>query len=527
MGQRVIIIGLDGATPQLVFPWAKEGKLPNLAKLIENGASGNLKSTIPPMTAAAWTSSVTGKNPGKHGIYHFIEYQHKTYDYRIISSKDVKSKTIWKILNGAGKKVGVMQVPITYPPEKVNGFIVTDGLTTPGPDSNFTYPVELKEELLHDYNFKLSSTEKYYEGNEDKYIADLSYIEDRKAQATIELMKKHTWDFFMIVYSNIDAMQHFFWKHMDSTHPGYDPEKAKKYGDAILKFYQKLDGIVGDMLKIIDEDTTVIIMSDHGFGPLYKELHLNKWLKDYGLLNVKSKEDTTAARYWLSKSGLTREMVSTLLVKHGLKGITKIIPDKLKKSMPSHYTPTEVDWSRTKAYSLATHGMMYINLKGRNPEGIVEPGREYEELRDYIIRELLKLKDPETGKNIVDKVFKSEELYFGQGVNNAPDLFVLTDMTYHNIGRLDDKLIKPAWKLDEADLNGKLSLLNKQRSLGSGNHRINGIFIMNGKNIKKNSKIDNAEIIDIAPTVLHLMGTPVPEDMDGKVLKDIIINSSE
>lgn len=523
MKTRVLVIGLDGATPQLVFPWAKEGKLPNLSKLIENGASGDLKSTIPPMTAAAWTSSVTGKNPGKHGIYHFIEYQHKTYDYRIISSKDVKSRTIWRILGELDKQVGVMQVPITYPPEKVNGFMVTDGLTTPGQDSSFTYPKELKEELLRDFKFKLTSTEKYYEGNEDQFIADLSSIEERKAHATIYLMEKYNWDFFMVVYSNIDAMQHFFWKYMDSTHPGYDPEKAKKYGDAILNIYQKLDGIVGDMLKVIDEDTTVIIISDHGFGPLYKELHLNKWLKDRGLLKLKEKEDTSITRYWLSRSGLTREMVYILLAKLGLKNLTKIIPDKLKKSMPSHYTPTDIDWSKTKAYSLATHGMMYINLKGRNPEGVIEPGKEYEQIREYIIKELLKLKDPETGKNIVDKVFKSEELYFGQGVNNAPDLFVLTDMTYHNIGRLDNFLIKPAWKLDDADSSGKLSILNKQRSLGSGNHRINGIFIMKGGSIKKSSKIDNAEIIDIAPTVLYLMGIPIPEDMDGKVLKDIMV----
>lgn len=522
MKTRVLIIGLDGATPQLVFPWAKEGKLPNLSKLIENGTSGNLRSTIPPMTAPAWTSFMTGKNPGKHGIYHFIEYQHKTYDYRIISSRDIKSKTLWGILSVSGKKVGVMQVPITFPPENVNGFVVSEGLTTPGQDSNFTHPKELKEELQHDFKFKLTTTEKYYEGNEDAFIDDLSSVEERKAKATLHLMKKYDWDFFAVVYANIDAMQHFFWKYMDATHPGYNPEEAKKYGDAILNFYQKLDGIVGDMLKIVDEDTTVIVMSDHGFGPLYKELHLNKWLKDRGLLKLKEKKDTSAVRYWLSRSGLTREMMYMLLVKCGLEKLTNIMPDKLKKSMPSHYTPSEVDWQRTRAYSLATHGMMYINLKGRNPDGIVEPGEEYEKLRDYIIKELLRLKDPETGKNIVDAVFKSNELYYGQGINKAPDLFVLTDMTYHNIGRLDDNLIKPAWKLDEADSSGKLSLLNKQRSLGSGNHRINGILVMKGKNIKKNTKIENAEIVDIAPTVLHLMGVHVPEDMDGKVLKDII-----
>lgn len=519
MKPRVLLIGLDGATPQLLFPWAKEGKLPNLSKLIESGASGNLKSTIPPMTAPAWTSFMTGKNPGKHGIYHFIEYQHNTYDYRVISSKDVKSKTLWRILSDLGKQVCVMQVPITFPPEIVNGFIVSEGLTTPGQNSIFTHPKELKEELQRDFDFKLTSTEKYYDGNEEAFIADLNYVEDRKAQATIHLMKKYDWDFFMVVYTITDPMQHFFWKYMDTTHPGYDLKKAEKYGDAILNSYTKLDGIVGDMLKNVDDSTTVIIMSDHGFGSLYNEVHLNKWLKDRGLLKLKEKKDTSVTKYWISRSGLTRETVQTLFLKFGLKKILKVIPNNLKKSMPSHYTPSEVDWSRTKAYSFATHGLMYINLKGRNPDGIVEAGEEYERLRDYIIRELLLLKDPDTGKNIVEKVFRNNELYFGPHVNKAPDLFVLTDMTYQNIGRLDDTLIKPSWRLDDADLSGKLSILNKQRTLSSGNHRINGIVIMRGENIKKNTKIDNAEITDIAPTVLNLMGLKVPADMDGKILK--------
>ena len=520
MQNKVLVIGLDGATPQLVFPWAKEGKLPNLAKLVEDGVSGNLRSILPPMTAPAWTSFMTGKNPGKHGVYHFIEYVHKTYDYRIITTKDIKSKTLWRIMSESNKKVGIMQVPMIYPPEKVNGFIVSGGITTPGPEGDFTYPLELRDFLLKEFDFKVGSTERYYEGNEDAFIADLNYTEEKKAEATSYLMKNYDWDFFMVVFTNIDALQHFFWKYMDSTHPGHNQEKAKKYGDTIFNYYLKLDGIVGDMLNNVDEDTTVIIMSDHGFGPLYKELHLNKWLRDLNLLKLKEKKDASFYRYWLSRSGLTREMLTMLLIKLGLKRIIDVIPQGIKKSIPSHYVPSEIDWSKTKAYSVATHGLMYINLKGRNPEGIVEPGKEYEELRDYIIKELYKLRDPETGKTVVDRVYKREELYNGEYVHKAPDLFVLTDMTYQNIGTLDNTLIRPSWKLEEVDSGKFSSLLMKQRTLASGNHRINGIFIIKGKNIKKDMIIENAEIIDIAPTILYLMGEPIPSDMDGKVLKD-------
>ncbi|MFQ6118950.1 MAG: alkaline phosphatase family protein, partial [Methanosarcinales archaeon] len=498
-----------------------------------NGVSGELKSTIPPMTAPAWTSFMTGKNPGKHGIYHFIEYDHKTYDYFVVGAKDIHAKPIWTILSELNKKVGVMQVPMTYPPEKVNGFIVSGGLGTPGPESNFTYPSELREELLNNFNFKVTNTEKFFEGNEDSFIKDLIETEERKAEATLYLMKKYEWDFFMVMFAGTDPIQHFFWKDMDTKHPGHDSNRAKKYGNAILNMYQKLDGIVGDILKQIDDNTTVIIMSDHGFGPLYKELHLNTWLMENGLLKLKKKKDMPFYKYWLHKSGFTREMATTLLIKLGLEKIIESIPKKIKNSIPSHYTPSEIDWSETKAYSVATHGLVYINLKGRNRTGIVSAGKEYEELRDYIIKELQKLKDPETNKKIVDKVFKREDIYFGEYVDKAPDLFVLTDMTYHNIGHLDNILIKPVWsRHDNANStfadhsaffgrSGKLSSwMRKQRSIGSGSHRMNGIFIMQGKNIKKNIKLQNIEIIDIAPTILYLMKIQVPSDMDGKILKN-------
>ncbi|RLI74042.1 hypothetical protein DRP04_15145 [Archaeoglobales archaeon] len=460
---------------------------------------------------------MTGKNPGKHGIYHYIEYVHETYDYRVVTSSDIKSRRLWSILSDFGKKVGVVQVPMVYPPDKVNGFFISGGLTTPSDENiNFTYPPNLRDLLIKKFKFKIGITERCYEGNEDNFLADVNYTDERKAKVTLYLMKNYDWDFFMVVFVNLDAVQHFFWRYMDTTHPGYDPEKAKKYGDAILNCYKKYDGFIGKMLDVIDDETTVIVMSDHGFGPLYKELHLNKWLMDKNLLKVKEKKDIPFHRYLLSRTGLTREMVATLVNKLHLEKIAKSMPKRLKRALPSHYVPFEIDWSRTKAYSVATHGLLYINLKGRNPSGIVEPGEEYEELRNYIIRELYKLKDPENGKKIVVRVYKREELYRGKYVNKAPDLLVMTDMTYQNIGTLDNTLLRPSWKPEE----GKLSLLTKQRPLASGSHRMEGIFIMKGENVKRNEKIKNAEIIDIAPTILHMMGVPVPLDMDGKVLKD-------
>ncbi|MFQ6055058.1 MAG: alkaline phosphatase family protein [Methanosarcinales archaeon] len=507
---RVLVIGLDGATPELVFPWAKEGKLPNIAKLIDGGASGNLASTIPPVTAPAWVSFMTGKNPGKHGIVDFILRKQGTYDttdfdtshimegsgvdLSVVNAAIIDSKKIWNILSDHNKKVGLLHVPITYPPEEVNGFMVS-GLGTPGPKSNFTYPQSLRKKLLEDFGYKIHITELDVENNEDVAIKDLHETEQKRAEVAISLMNSFEWDFFMVVFEGTDFVQHFFWKHTDPSHPAHNPEKAKKYKDAILNCYQKLDNIIGEILKNVNENTTVIIMSDHGGGSLIKKFCINKWLMYTNLLKLKKE----------SKIGLNKEKIKSSLIKLGLKSILKKIPKNIRESIPdSNYTISDFDWTATKAYSCGGWSFIYINLEGREVNGIVKQGSEYEDLRNYIIKELYNLKDPITKKNIVEKVYKREEIYHGESLDKLPDLIVITDESIdceQSIPKNDSLFVPPPI--------GK-----------SGNHRKNGIVIINGKNIQKGILLENAEIIDLAPTILYIMDVPLPHDMDGKILKD-------
>lgn len=508
MSDRVIVIGLDGATPDLLFHWAKEGKLPHMARLINNGASGPLRSTIPPITAPAWTSFMTGKNPGKHGLFHFIARPTKNYDYVTMNAKDNHARTLWRILSESNKNVGVMQVPMTYPPEKVNGFIVS-GLGTPGPDSEFTYPTELREKLLKEFKFKLQSTEIYTTNNEERFLADLEETERKKEEITRFLMKTYDWDFFMVVFMMTDIVQHFFWKYMDETHPAHNASDPQKYKNAILNTYQLMDGIIGNILSDIDKDTTVIIMSDHGFGPLYKELHLNYWLKMQGLQKSNSSL-SSKGKLWLLNHGLSFERIGEFTSKIGVRGISRIMPKKITSKVPKRDALSAINWSETRAYSYGNLGLICINLKGREPEGIV-PQVEYDNLRDYIIKELYKLKDPENGKNIVEKVYKREELYTGSYVEKAPDLFVVMDMTYQERATFGEFLVASVGRIEEKDISMRRS----------GQHRMNGVFIMKGKNIQQNLKQESAEIIDLAPTILYTMGVSVPSDMDGKVLKDV------
>lgn len=504
---RVLVIGLDGATPDLLFPWAKDGKLPHIADLINNGISGKLRSTIPPLTAPAWTSFMTGKNPGKHGLYHFIARPTKNYEYTPMNAKDNHAQTLWALLSELNKKVGVLQVPMTYPPEKVNGFIVC-GLGTPGSDSNFTYPKQLRENLLKDFKFKLQSTEIYIKNNEDNFLADLEQTERKKEEVTRYLMKEYVWDFFMVVFSMTDIVQHFFWKYMDAMHPAHDAKESEKYKNAIMNSYQLMDEIIGNIISDVDEDTSVIIMSDHGFGPLHKELHLNYWLKSIGL---QKSNDGYASRvkFWLLKHSLSFERASELMSKIKLRGMSRIMPDNIINIIPKRDALSAINWRETKAYSYGNLGLICINLKGREAEGVV-PQEEYDGLRDYIIKELRELKDPENGKYIVDTVFKREELYNGPYVNDAPDLVVMMDMTYQERATFGDFLVGSVGRIEEKNISMRRS----------GQHRMNGVFIIKGKNIRKNPKIENAEIIDLAPTILYMMDVPVPSDMDGKVLKD-------
>lgn len=504
---RVLVIGMDGATPELLFPWAKEGKLPNLNKIINNGTIGNLKSTYPPQSATAWTSFMTGKNPGKHGIFHFLKRNPESYEYLPVNAKDNRAKTIWSILSEHNKKVGVMNVPITYPPDKVNGFIIT-GLGTPSHESDFTYPIELKEKLLNQLNYKIQTTEFYKKNNENFFLEDVYNTEQKKTDIAIFLMKNYEWDFFIVVFMGADQIQHFFWKYRDKTHPAHNSKEAEKYGSAILRYYQKLDEFVGNITKYLDNDTNVIIMSDHGGGPLHKELHLNYYLRELGLLSFK-KTRKSKINYWLLKLGFSMENIYELASAIKLQRLSNILPKKIIGNIPKHDMLSLIDWDRTKAYSHGNMGLMYINLKGREPNGIVTP-EEYDELRDYIIKELYKLKDPETGKNIVDKVFKKEEIYNGECLEDAPDLFIVPEMQYHEIASFSDVLTKPTGNIDEIDF----------RLRRSGQHRLNGILLMEGKNIKKGITIKNAEIIDLAPTILYMIGIRIPSDMDGKVLKD-------
>jgi len=520
--KRVLVIGLDGGEPSIINSLT-EKELPNLYGLMKEGASGKLRSTIPAATAPAWSAFMTGKNPGNTGCIDFIQRISKNYettvvdadvawkeggiDFSVITSQMIGSKKLWDVISEAGMKVGVMHVPMTYPPHKVNGFMIT-GLGTPGVSKNFTYPEELRLRLLDEFDYKMHVTELNIDGREDIALNDLYATERKRKDIALKLMETNDWDFFMIVFEGTDYIQHMFWKFLDPENPQYDSEKAKKYSKAIYDYYQEADKFIGELSASVDDNTTIIIMSDHGGASLNKYLYLNKYLKDLGLLSIKEKPGLNKI---LVNIGFKKDVLYNIMLKYNLYKLISIIPKFIKDQVPSKdYTISDFDWTKTKAFSISGWGMIYINLKGREQHGIVEPGEEYELLRDQIRNELLRLKDPTNGEAVVKEVLKKEEVYSGKYIDLVPDLVCRID----NIECLD---------YIPSDSNENLFTIKNMRR--SGTHAKDGIIFIKGDGIKRSHTINKASIIDLMPTILYILGIPIPEDLDGHLLDEIFEDS--
>lgn len=504
---KVLVIGLDGATLDLIKPWCEQGELPTFSRLMKQGAWGELSVQLPPNSVPNWPSFATGKNPGKHGVMWWVKENNDRVE--LVNSQSIKGKTLWEILSDRGKRVAVINVPITYPPQKINGVMVT-GLLTPPSVEDFTYPLELKAELDKQVGgYRIHNKAIFRRGGEEAFLNDWLDVFERQINACLYLLQKSTWDLFVVVFSITDMVQHKFWKYMDPEHPAYNLGDARLFGNAILQVYQAADKAIDALMKHTGEDSHVIIMSDHGFGPYYQAFFANNWLLQQGFLNIRH-NFSSVVRYSFYRMGLTVNNIypffnSLLSILKGNKLREQLSPKSKSRNLLFKFflSENDIDWTRTKVYAVGDFGQFYINLRGKYSHGIVEPGEEYEDIRDEILRRLETLKIPATGEPYLKRGYKKEELYHGGEMDQLPDIVCEpTDMRYVDTGMgfMSNKIFDDV-------------------SIISGNHNLKGILFMQGKDVKRGIQNNGANIIDLAPTILYLLQEPIPDDMDGRVLE--------
>jgi predicted AlkP superfamily phosphohydrolase/phosphomutase len=505
---RVFVIGFDGATWRFIRPLVQRGEMPNFERLMKEGASGELESTIPFQSAAAWVTFMTGKNSGKHGVYMFQDYDALSYDYvgRTANSRYFAGQTIFDILGQLGKTVAAVRVPMTFPAWNVNGIMVS-GFPTPGDTPDSFYPTSLRDELGaaaspdEQGDFRLLTTEQQVEALDGQM--------DRMSNL-VRKTSENSYDFYMAVHRVSDEIHHFFMGFVDQRTPVYDADEAGRWGDVINRFYRKMDAALGETLDKLNTDDTIFVISDHG-GNITppKQLNVNVWLANQGLLVPKQRAKSLKERvYALNQRFMPAKLRSML---------RRNMPKSARGGLTTMWQGLqEIDFARTQAYHFPMKcpplvGIV-INVQGRQRIGTVKP-EEYEALRDRIMRDIKSLRDPRTGESVVERVYRREDLYDGEFVERAPDIVVWCKETYKE------------GPLAQGPVIGQVPYDELVQVPGS--HDEHGIFLAKGPGIAAGATIDNARLIDVTPTILHAMGIGVPktEDgqpaMDGRVLTDV------
>jgi predicted AlkP superfamily phosphohydrolase/phosphomutase len=463
--KRAMVIGLDCAEPSLVERWRDE--LPTLAGLMDRGVHGRLTSVVPPHTVPAWSCMMASRTPGDLGVYGFRNRADHSYDGVFLTNgTSIKEPLLWDLVGRAGGESIVIGVPGTYPPRPLRGVLVSCFMT-PSIESRFTYPPGLRDEVQEVVGEYLFDCTDFRTEEKDDLLRQVYEMTDKRFALAEHLLETRPWQLFAFVEMGPDRMQHGFWKHMDPLHRKH--VAGNPYEDAIRDYYRHLDGLVGRLLRFADEDTVVVVLSDHGAKRLDGGIRLNEWLRQEGLLAT-LREPELAAK-----------------------------PQDLG-----------IDWSRTVAWTDGGYyARIFLNVEGREPEGIVSPA-DYEATRDDLIRRIEAIPD-ELGRPLGTRVHRPEEIY--PEVNGiAPDLIVV----------FGDLL----WRC-VATVGGDEGLYTFENDTGpdDANHAQDGLYVMAGAGVEARGRSDR-HLLDVAPTVLDLLGLDVPDGMRGTSMVEALAGAT-
>jgi predicted AlkP superfamily phosphohydrolase/phosphomutase len=457
-GPRVAVIGLDCATPQLLFESLAD-EVPTINTLIDRGIYGDLASITPPITVPAWACSMTGKTPGQLGIYGFRNRKDTTYGgLSLATSASVKEPAVWDVLGQAGRKSLLIGVPPGYPPRPVEGWRISCFLTPPSAEK-FTHPTELAAEVQEElgdepYIFDIPN---FREQGEDFVLQQVFAMTQRRFRVARRMIRNKPWDFFMMVEMGPDRLHHVFWQHFDPSHPKYRP--GNPFETAFQDYYRFLDKELASLLESLPGDAVVIVMSDHGARMMAGGVCFNDWLAREGYLRFT--EPVTQ---------------STAIAK------------------------APIDWNRTVAWGDGGYyGRLFLNVKGREPNGVVEPAR-YEEVRDELSAKLEAMPGPD-GDSLGTRVFKPQDVYPEvRGV--APDLLVyFGDLEWRSVGQVG---------------GGEIFTYENDTGPDGANHDRTGVFVMAGAPGQAKGKQEGLRLIDVGPSILSLYDLPAPAGSEGR-----------
>jgi predicted AlkP superfamily phosphohydrolase/phosphomutase len=458
VASKVMILGLDCAEPSLVLERWRD-RLPTLSGLMERGAYGPLTSVIPPITVPAWSCMMSSRTPGDLGVYGFRNRSDHSYDGLFIANGTaIKEPRLWDLATRRGKRSIVLGVPGTYPPRPLNGVMVTCFLT-PSTESQYTFPPMLRREVEQVVGEYLFDTKEFRTEKKDWLLEQIYEMTDRRFALAHHLLTTKPWELFVMVEMGPDRMHHGFWKDMDPEHRKHEP--GGRFESAILDYHVHLDGLLAKLVEQADDDTVVLVVSDHGAKRMDGGIRVNEWLRGEGLL-------------------------ATLREPNGTERLADV----------------GVDWPRTPAWGDGGYyARIFLNVRGREPEGTIAP-ENYERVRDDIARRLEAIPD-EIGRPIGTHAYKPEELYEQVG-GVAPDLIVhFGDLFWRSVGTIGG---------DEG-----IHTFENDTGPDDANHAQDGLLIISGPGIEPGPR-HGMHLLDVAPTVLELLGLGVPSGMRGTSL---------
>lgn len=504
----------------MVVPLIRQGYMPNLGKLLAEGLSAELESVTPPVTAPAWVSFMTGKQPGKHGIFDFTRFDIASGGWKINNAQHVRAKTIWQILSEHDKRVVVLNLPYTYPAYKVNGALVA-GWDAPS-TATFTYPAELGSkvsQLIPDYTSTLDLSMWNYmpaQADDDfnRFVGKLIKSCENSTRLASGFLGEEEWDAFMVHFQQTDWIQHKLWGLIDRA--VREPNNKTHRVEQVRACYRQFDECVGRLLaEVASFDPMVVILSDHGFGPLRGSICPNYFLTQWGYFRLRDdKENPLKRAFKQSRHAGLRKLYRRLATakksfqgRRAAKSFTSWA-DMISDTVPRQRFP--VDWSRTRVAAVAgsENAFLYVNVKDRSPLGIVQPGAEYEAILEDLIQQFRGVYHPKTGERLFKNVARGREIY-----PQAADGVLLPDLVL---------VSADGYVCSTANVEGFLPETGEE-----GNHRHNGVLFLQGKGLKKEARHFHPNLIDLAPTILHAVGLAVPADMDGRVLQEVFTDPQE